>query len=86
MLSWTSFSHPVVADLKAALNHKDNLSVLNGASNKAKAQLTADPTRNPKDKASAEHYMQQPDIKQKASATMKRIDDAAKKHKMDQVK
>ena len=86
MLTSNSFSHPIVKDLKAALNHKDNLSMLNGGSNKAKAQLTADPKRNPKDKASAQHYMQQPDIKQKASATMKRIDAAAKKHQMNKVK
>ena len=86
MLTSNSFSHPIVKDLKAALNHKDNLSMLNGGSNKAKAQLTADPKRNPKDKASAQHYMQQPDIKKKASATMKRIDAAAKKHQMNKVK
>jgi hypothetical protein len=75
-----------VADLKKALNHKDNLSMLAGGPNKAKAQLTADPSRNPKNKASAQHYMQQPDIKAKASATMKRIDAAAKKHQMNKVK
>jgi hypothetical protein len=78
-------NHPVVADLKKALNHKDNLSMLNPASNKAKAQLTADPNRQPKHGASAQHYMQQPDIKQKASATMKRIEAAGKKHQMNQL-
>lgn len=76
-------NHPVVAALKAALNHKDNLSMLNSATNKAKAQLAANPSKqNVKSKAAAEHYMQQPDIQKKASVTMKRIDAATKKYGM----
>ncbi|EDR08081.1 uncharacterized protein LACBIDRAFT_294403 [Laccaria bicolor S238N-H82] len=73
---------PFHKDLKAALNHKDNLSVLHPGANKAKAQLTADPRRNPKNKAAANHYMQQHPIQHKASATMNRIESAAKKHRI----
>jgi len=69
-------------DLKSALNHPDNLSMLHPGANKAKAQLTADPRRNPKNKAAANHYMQQRPIQHKASATMNRIESAAKKHRI----
>lgn len=60
--------------------------MLDGPSNRAKAQVTADPNRNPTNKASAEHYMQQAEIKKKASTTLGKIMNHAKKHKMPQVK
>ena len=50
--------------------------------NKAKAQLTADPRRNPKNKAAANNYMQKVPIQHKASVTMKKIESVAKKHKV----
>ena len=59
--------------------------MLHPGANKAKAQLTADPRRNPKNKAAANHYMQQRPIQHKASATMNRIESAAKKHRMKNV-
>lgn len=61
---------PFHKELKQVLNHKDNLSMLHSGTNKAKAQIAADPKRNPKLKATAKHYLQQPPIRQKASATM----------------
>jgi len=75
-------NHPFAISLKGILNDKDNLSMLDGPTNKAKAHITADPNRNPKDKAPAKHYMQQPEIKKKASITLRKIRVEAKKHKM----
>ena len=60
--------------------------MLHPGANKAKAQLTADPRRNPKNKAAANHYMQQRPIQHKASATMNRIESAAKKHRIKNVR
>lgn len=48
----------------------------------AKAHLTADPKRKPKHQAAANHYMQQRPMQHKASATMNRIESAAKKHRI----
>jgi len=76
---------PFVISLKEILNDKDNLSMLDGPSNKAKAQITADPNRNPKNKPSAEDYMQQPEIEKKASITLGKIRREAKEHNMLQV-
>lgn len=51
----------------------------------AKAHLTADPKRKPKRQAAANHYMQQCPMQHKASATMNRIESAAKKHRIKNV-
>ncbi|KAJ7596406.1 hypothetical protein C8J56DRAFT_849843 [Mycena floridula] len=76
---------PLVKDVKKALNHKDNLSMLDPAANKAKAQLTVDPSRNPKAKSAANNYMSKKDVQDKAALTMKKLEDAGKKHNNPQV-
>ncbi|KAJ7596405.1 hypothetical protein C8J56DRAFT_882158 [Mycena floridula] len=71
---------PLVKDVKKVINHQDNLSMLDPAANKAKAQLTVDPSRKPKAKSAANDYMSKKDVQDKAALTMKKLEDIGKKH------
>ena len=71
---------PLFKDVKSALNHKDNLSMLDNASNIGKAKLAANPSSNPKNGAAAKDYMSKPDVQDKASKTMDKLTAAGNKH------
>lgn len=67
-------------DVKDALNHKDNLSMLDNSSNIGKAKLAANPNSQPAAGAAAKDYMNKQDVQDKASATMDKLTAIGNKH------